>query len=373
MSKKYACDLPFHHMAIQPNGKIRPCCYFRDEESPDDLNISHPDPFNHPFMKFVRQMMLEDTPVEGCRSCYKDEAITGYSMRQEVNESKTFGLPFERDIRGKVEKLTNIDLALSNVCNNRCRMCGPWLSTNWYSDAKKLGMDIPKGVVAKNSVIDDYDLSDLRFIKLIGGEPLMEQEKFIRVLKKCDLPKLSILLVTNATLLPNKDLLDLFHQCQHIDTHLSIDAYGTLNNTLRKGSDWNQIDKNVDWYCENLHGSKQFATSIDSVVSIYNCNLVDKMIEYKKSKGVYSKFDLVDGPDWMMPRNLPDAAKIELELLLVKQKSKYQEHIFDALLDEISKPGDTKLFIEMDQKLNTLRNDNWHKDNTWLSEAIKCI
>lgn len=370
MSKKYACDLPFHHMAIQPNGKIRPCCYFRDEESPEDLNISHPDPFNHPFMKFVRQMMLEDIPIEGCRSCYKDEQVTGYSMRQEVNESLTFGLPFEKEIRGKVEKLTNIDLALSNVCNNRCRMCGPWLSTNWYSDAKKLGIEIPKGVVAKNSIIEDYDLSDLRFIKLIGGEPLMEQEKFIQVLKKCDLSKLSILLVTNATLLPNQELLDLFNQCLHIDVHLSIDAYGPLNDTLRKGSTWKDIDANVNWYVENMHGTKQFATSIDSVVSIYNCNLIDQMIEYKNSKGVYSKFDLVDGPDWMMPRNLPTVAKQQLEKTLLQQKQQYNQHIFDALLDEIKKEGNVDIFIEMDNKLNKLRNDDWHSHNKWLSEII---
>ncbi len=94
------------------------------------------------------------------------------------------------------------------------------------------------------------------------------------------------------------------------------------------------------------------------------------MIEYKKSKGVYSKFDLVDGPDWMMPRNLPDSAKQDLTNLLTEQKQKYNEHVFDALLDEIKNTGDTKLFLEMDQKLNNLRNDNWHQHNKWLSTTI---
>jgi sulfatase maturation enzyme AslB (radical SAM superfamily) len=250
-------------------------------------------------------------------------------------------------------------------------MCGPWLSTNWYSDAKKLGMDIPKGVVAKNSVIEDYDLSDLRFIKLIGGEPLMEQEKFIKVLKKCDLSKLSILLVTNATLQPNEDLFELFKQCRRVDTHLSIDAYGPLNDTLRKGSTWQQIDSNVDWYVANMSNTKKFALSIDSVVSIYNCNLIDKMIEYKKSKGVYSKFDLTDGPDWMMPRNLPDIAKQELKKIVQTQKSMYDERIFDLLEEELEQEGDTESFITVDKRLNDLRNDSWQENNTWLDASIK--
>ena len=37
MSKfpKYGCVMPFHHMAIRPDGRIFPCCVFRQEESPD--------------------------------------------------------------------------------------------------------------------------------------------------------------------------------------------------------------------------------------------------------------------------------------------------------------------------------------------------
>jgi MoaA/NifB/PqqE/SkfB family radical SAM enzyme len=367
--RQYGCDLPFHHMAIQPNGQIRPCCYFRPDEVPDDLNISHPDPFNHPFLKYVRQMMLDDIPVEGCRNCYKDEQVSGRSMRTEVNESLIFGLPLGPE-RGKIEKLTNIDLAFSNVCNNRCRMCGPWLSTNWYSDAKKLGMDIPRGVVAKNSVIEDYDLSDLRFIKLIGGEPLMEQEKFIKLLNKCTLDKLSILLVTNATLKPNEELFDLFKQCKRVDTHLSIDAYGPINNFLRKGSIWEEIDSNVDWYVANMSDNKQFSVSIDSVVSIYNCNQIDQMIEYKKSKGVYSKFDMVDGPDWMRPRNIPNVHKVELLEIIKSQKEKYNEHIFDLLINELHNEGNAKDFVFHDNRLNTLRNETWQEHNSWLSKCF---
>ena len=370
-NRKYGCDLPFHHMAIRPDGRIFPCCNFRWESVPEDLTISHPDPFNHSFLKYVRQQMLDDTPIEGCSNCYKDEEVTGRSMRTEINESVWgFGLPVDLRIRGKVEKLTNIDLAFSNSCNNRCRMCGPNLSTNWYADAKKLGMDIPRGVVAKNSIIEDYDLSDLRFIKLIGGEPLMEQEKFIKVLKKCRLDRLVILLVTNGTQRPSEELFELFKQCQRIDTHLSIDAYGPMNDFLRKGSTWEEVDKNVDWYVENMSGSRQFSVSIDSVISIYNCNQIDQMIEYKKSKGVYSKFDMVDGPNWMQPRNIPDAYKQELVELITAQKEKYNEHIFDLLLDELQNTGNSEEFLFHDGRLNALRNETWKEHNSWLSKCF---
>ena len=35
---KYACVMPFHHMAMRPDGQIFPCCVYRQEEVPTDLN-----------------------------------------------------------------------------------------------------------------------------------------------------------------------------------------------------------------------------------------------------------------------------------------------------------------------------------------------
>jgi len=46
--KKYACPLPFNHMAIRPDGRVLPCCIYRWADVPSDLNIFHNDPLNHP-------------------------------------------------------------------------------------------------------------------------------------------------------------------------------------------------------------------------------------------------------------------------------------------------------------------------------------
>ena len=54
MSKTF-CPLPFSHLAIRPNGKVYPCCIFDWDHVPKDLDLSHPDVFNHPFLKDVRE------------------------------------------------------------------------------------------------------------------------------------------------------------------------------------------------------------------------------------------------------------------------------------------------------------------------------
>ena len=363
--------MPFHHMAMRPDGQIFPCCVYRQEEVPTDLNVSHPDPFNHEYMNYIRQKMLKDEYVHGCRKCYEDEENSSHSMRLDVIAPWTgdFGLPSVEEGRGKVKKLTNIDLALSNVCNNKCRMCIPQLSTHWYSDAKKLGMEIPKGIIAKNSIIEDYDLKDLRFMKLIGGEPLMEQEKFIKVLKKCTIDKLTILLVTNTTLKPNAELLSLLKQCENVNIQFSIDAYGKLNDFLRKDSNWEVADENIKWYKQHFKN-----LSVHSVCSIYNINKIHEMIDYCERMELYHDYVIVDGPQWMQPRNLPAQVLPYINEYLTEHEKKYDvkyKKIFSLLKNEIKQTGDFGFFIRNDAKMNKLRKEHWMNINSELWDRIE--
>lgn len=369
--RKHGCDLPFHHMSMRPDGQIFPCCYFRPDEVPADLNSSYNDPFNHPFLKKIRIKMLKDEYIEGCSKCYADESASGRSMRLDMNNPSTiFGFP--KTGRGKIPKLTNIDLALSNVCNNKCRMCGPLLSTQWYSDAKKMGYPFnQKGVVARNSIIEDYDLGDLRFIKLLGGEPLMEQDKFIKVLKKCNLKELTILMVSNTTLRPNKELLDLLKQCKKITIQLSVDSYGKLNDFLRKGSEWNQVEENIKWY-KNTVKNYPVDISLHSVASIYNVNLIQELIDYAIKHELYHNYVVVDGPNWMMPKNLPEEIKPKVISILQQHREKYtNKKIFDLLISEIQTTGDFGMFIRNDIRLNKIRSESWEHLNPWLWNEIQ--
>ena len=359
MSKrKHSCDLPFHHIATRPDGRVFPCCYFRWEETPADLTVNHKDPFNHPFLKDLRNKMLKDEYIEGCSKCYKDEETSGRSMRQDMNTVTHYGFPEEG--RGKVPKLTNIDLTFSNVCNNKCRMCGPELSTSWYSDAKKLGIK-HSGIIAKNTILDEYNLSELRFIKLLGGEPLMEEAKLIDLLKKCNRKELTLLLVTNATIRPKGELYDLLKEVKNVKVELSVDSYGKLNDFLRKGSEWDEVVDNIFWFIE-----QGVNPSVHSVASIYNINLVHELISFCKNLELDHQYVMVDGPDWMRPRNLPNKVKTEL----INSYNNKEEPIYKLIVDELKQEGNFSLFVDMDTKLNELRKEHWAPYNEWLFERI---
>ena len=368
---KYGCVMPFHHMAIRPDGQIFPCCVFRQEEVPEDLNVSHPDPFNHEYMNWLRQKMLNDEYVHGCKKCYEDEKHSARSMRTDLISpwGGDFGLPSEEEGLGRVKKLTNIDLALSNVCNNKCRMCMPQLSTHWYSDAKKLGMEIPKGVITNNTIVDSYDLSDLRFIKVLGGEPMMEQAKLKKVLNKCTLENITILLVTNVSILPDDELLDLLKQCKNVNIDLSIDSYGKLNEFLRKDSNWQNVYNNIQWYKEHFDN-----INVHSAISAYNVNKLHEIINFCVEQKLYHECVVVDGPQWMQPRNLPNEIKSWLlDYLedLENNTTVIYKKIINLLKNEMKTDGDFGLFVRNDAQFNKIRKEHWMDKNEELWNRIE--
>lgn len=363
---KYRCLLPFHHLAIRPNNQVYPCCQFRHEHTPKDLHLDYDDVFNHPFMQEVRQYMKDDKPHPGCSMCYEQEKYSNgkFSMRKD----------FIRDLGSEIPEkpvLTHVDLALSNVCNNRCRMCNPELSTNWYSDAKKLGDEFfppvkLSGIINSKPILENYDLTQLKYLKLIGGEPLMEQDKFIDLLNRCDLPKLRILLTTNSTIIPSEKLHNLLKQCDVVWVNLSVDAFGDLNSFLRKGSKWDNVVKTMSWFAENFPRKAK----VHGIISIYNINnfyLLEEFVKHTFKGDLFVEWQMVDGPNWMQPSNLPIKVK---ESIILNIKNKVSDHTFNMVKTEFDKDGDINLFKDRDGKLNDLRNESWKGLNPELFSLI---
>ena len=110
-------------------------------------------------MQKIRKDMLEDKPIAGCTHCYEREENNASSFRLEAwDEQEKYGATSLST--GEAPVLRYVDLSVSNTCNNKCRMCVPALSTHWYSDAKKLGLKIPKGII-RNPFIENTDFSEL--------------------------------------------------------------------------------------------------------------------------------------------------------------------------------------------------------------------
>lgn len=378
---KTMCPMPFNHMAVRPDGQIFPCCYWRwDASDLDDaktLTTHYDDPFNHAYMVETREKMKKNEYVDGCRGCYQDEKETGESMRTHfIHDGREEGVDWIWDQESEPE-LRNIDLSISNKCNNKCRMCGPQLSTQWHSDAKKLGRSdydemVIKGQkgVTSNPFLENYDFSKLKHVKLLGGEPMMEQEWVKKLLRQVDRSDFSIKIVTNVTLYPDKELVDLLIECKSVTIDLSIDAYGKLNEFARKGSKWLITNDIVDYYIKmnNEHG---WNINVHGVATIYNINKLHELIDYCDERNLYLHIHMCDGPKYMLVRNLPEDCKPQIRKLLEEQKDKYPHiGVYSNLLSELDEEGDFSRFVLQDEDMNEIRGEHFIDVNPELFEIM---
>lgn len=366
MQNKSLCVLPFYHMDIQSTGVVKPCCEFNLNDIPKHININDIEVFDSEFFNELRKKMIDGVEINGCRKCYFNEKYSKNSLRLEGidNFKKLTGKDFTVPIKSE---LIYLNLSFSNTCNNKCRMCNSRFSTSWYDDEKKLGINIPKGIINQTKIFETLDTSNIRIINLTGGEPLLEQDRIINFLKKCNLKDLTLIITTNVTLLPNEELISLLKKCKKIEWTLSIDAFGSLNDFIRKGSSWDHIIKHLNWYYINFEYIK-----VNTVISIYNVNCYDLLLGFLKNN--FPKINhvhrLADGGEWLSAKNLPDKFKH-----IVKEKNNSVKNVynldFSSIIEaEIDKPGNVEFFKIMDQKLNSIRKESWRDYNVELYQMI---
>lgn len=362
---KYDCILPWNHVRVWQTGKAWPCCQWVGE-APDDMDVNNGDVMQHPLMQETRARMLEDKPVKGCSRCYRLERETGTSMRLDINSGVFGGINKDVDKMAPIHKdseskLRYLELSISNACNNSCRMCGPELSTHWYKDAKKLKMSIPKGI--QYNPLNKTDLSDLRFLKLLGGEPLLHPQEIIDILDRCNLEELNLMLITNTTKRPTEEIIDRFKKLNKLTVTLSIDAYGPLNEFLRTGSHWEQVKENLHWF-NNQDWCK---VTVHGVISIYNINCFMELHHYCKRLGIFANFMVIEGPEYMRPRHLPESVK---QQLLKKYEDEQQLSFVKDTIYELKQQGTWRHFRREDVTMNKLRNEQFDSYNPELSQMI---
>jgi radical SAM protein with 4Fe4S-binding SPASM domain len=148
-SSKHFCMIPWTHMHIWPKGQVHLCC--ASDSTKQHLGqlsneVTLKDIWNSSRMINIRLEMLKDNPIEECSRCYELELNGIQSMRQEQNKAfiHHFDKVIETATDGSLAKLNMpyMDIRFSNICNLRCRTCGPELSSKWFKDALALNMSV---------------------------------------------------------------------------------------------------------------------------------------------------------------------------------------------------------------------------------------
>jgi radical SAM protein with 4Fe4S-binding SPASM domain len=380
------------HLAFEPSGKVVPCCltsahnYFAGDLTTETID----EIWNSENMKNLRKDMIEGREPTVCNKCFDREKVTGESGR--VYHNKDFpevlkNIPniTEPDGTCTTMDLKYWDFRFSNLCNFKCRSCGPRFSSAWVPDARKMGWKDQDKVwnieAVDNQTNFDFLIDTVKQVERIyfaGGEPLLMPEhwQILDMLVENKRFDVKVNYNTNASTLTygGKNVLDYWKQWEFgkLEVWPSIDEIGERAELIRSGTVWSKVEDNL-----------KKITALDNViirpgitVGAWNVNRLPEIITYLIDIGVvkerlkYKNFfiNLLEHPSHYHVHILPEDFRNEtidkLTAFVASHNKKYNtsiDHLFTHIIHELKKPWsktDAVKFIEMTRKVDFVRSEN---------------
>ena len=326
------CIMPWTHLHTWPNGNVYPCC-LADSDSPlgNLKENTLEEIWNSEDLKKIRTELIKGEKPRVCSRCYMHEDMGTTSFRESSNNQWAHHI--EKAIETTSEdgtdsnfKLNYWDFRFSNVCNLKCRMCGPELSSSWYEDQLGMfgGSSTPKALIhcndlAKEDIMIQVDrfINDVEEIYFAGGEPFIMEEHYLILEKliKAGNTKCRIRYNTNFTSLKFKkwDLIELWKPFvkdnkDNVRVFASLDGIGEVAEYARKNTKWSAVESNILKLHEN---NMNVWTS--TTVSIFNLFELPRFVERMSELGIpMSKMQMnnvLTFPDYYCINILPDELK----------------------------------------------------------------
>lgn len=264
LENKNFCMYPWVHMFVEPSGQVYPCCgaVYRDFSV---LGSTHKNTleeiWNARPMQDLRLRMINDQPSKSCNRCYEQEASGFFSMRNSANKhhGHHVGRVDATQADGTLDDFNMIywDVRFSNLCNLRCRSCGPSFSSSWYQDQLQIAPDYSNNhkalIFAGKYETDLWEqlikhIDHVEQIYFAGGEPLMMDEHY-RILEELERRgRFDVRLIYNTnftqTKLKDRLVFDYWRKFDSVSVGASLDAMGARGEYIRKGTDWQEVEEN---------------------------------------------------------------------------------------------------------------------------------
>lgn len=377
------CMLPWVHIYALSNGDAYPCCMMDYSDPYGSIkNSSIEEYWNSSRMMSLRSSMMGGKKSSDCKRCHIIEDTGGYSSRQVANKkySKYIDLVDVTNKDGHSSKMAikYLDLRFSNICNFKCRTCGPEQSSHWYSDYNKLEgsnySDIKTLFIDDNELWDNLNkiLPNIDDIYFAGGEPLIMPEHYYILDYLIENGRTDVPLGYNTNLSKmdygKKSIYEYWNQFDSVYVGASLDGSGKRAEYIRSGTKWDKIVKNRK---ELIEKCPDVTMVISPTVSIYNAwHIIDFYLEWVDLGLIHTGGFMVNPLHWpakMSVTVLPAELKKEIT---EKYRSKYhlfsdQQHVvdgFESIINYMNSRDDSHLipeFLESTEKLDVLREESF--------------
>lgn len=259
--KDNMCILPWVHMHFSQNGNAYPCCqsdYLQPAGQITQSNFTAL--WNGDFMREMRRDLLSGKRPSACSRCYELEASGIESKR--LTSLAQFGSHIHRITETAPDGSTDprmalLDVRWSNLCNLKCRTCGPIASSAWYDDAKAMDRTDSAVELSKHMNINRHGslysqllphMATVERAYFAGGEPLLMPETYdiLELWLAQGRTDIHMRFQTNFTgfTYKHKHIFSLWRQFGNVVVSASLDASGARGEYLRHGMLWSDIVAN---------------------------------------------------------------------------------------------------------------------------------
>lgn len=253
---KTFCIYPWIHLHAYPTGEAYPCCHAEMAYPVGNTRFkSLEEIYRDAPMRELRKDMLNERFNPACNRCYEQEQSGFFSGRRSAN--KHHGHHVKRIDDDKFQ-MSYWDIRFSNLCNLSCRSCGHIFSSSWYADQVALagqewGKQNKTLNIAGRNATDMWNqlLPHMDYVEQIyfaGGEPLMMDEHYsiLEELERRERFDVRLIYNTNFTQvkLKNRYVFDYWRKFKSVAVGASLDAMGPRAEYIRKGTVWDQVERN---------------------------------------------------------------------------------------------------------------------------------
>lgn len=271
------CRYLENQICIRTDGQYRLCCLSNETSNSENINTHTPIQWlNSDTVLTAKKMLSDGIWPDACKKC-------------EMKESHN--LPSKRlDTVQLGPGITHLDLRFGNTCNLGCVMCNPGSSSTILHEHEKLiklNIDSPWGSNSykvnnwyeEKSAAMLANLPNLKEVYLTGGEPMMVKNlsNFLNQLAAT----VKVRFNTNGTIL-NKNVLQQLEKFEKVDMCFSIDGVGKVNDYIRWGSSWDDIERNID----TILSMPNVDVSIGPTIQILNAYYYDDLIIWAQERNL---------------------------------------------------------------------------------------
>jgi len=378
MSKDTFCPMPFVTLTVNPGNYISRCMMSMTPMGPIEKST-----YSNEKFKTLRNNMLNGVWDEiGCESCF-------FKEKHGLNSQRTKWLAREEKYlreTGLYEKNKNIDrnriyhlyMNFNNICNFKCRMCGPGFSNAWIPDYMQLEKEFQKSVVPAKQQVDvdkflyEYgpELSDIRQIWITGGEPFMDNSifDFFKKLKNyCSLDNIIVTINTNGSKIDIEKIQNL-NQLKKLHINVSVDSTDDYYTYMRGYNfTFSDLNYNLKQLMEINRNNNKFLLTINGAFQLYNILNVERFYEWcneitENKNADWIEYRVLTGPKYLQARHAPESIKQQCREQVNRLIVKYPNNFYlSDLLTELNHSSDPYMinkFLMFNNQLDKIRNTN---------------